>query len=491
LLESSFSPLRHICHGAEFSDTILPMSAKKKTGSTAYRCVRCGYTQPRWLGRCPDCSEWNTLEEVIVQDAGVGPGSILAGASGSRGAEGVPRAIPLSAVDPQGGARLTTGIAEFDRVLGGGAMKRSAVLVGGEPGIGKSTLLLQAASAAATNGRILYVSGEESASQIRSRADRLGLPLERIEILCTGRLEDIARALDDVHPVFVIVDSIQTVYSPDAGAVPGTINQLKLCAHELVAWVKGRDSVLFLVAHVTKDGTIAGPKALEHLVDTVISFERNDEEVRFLRALKNRFGSVDEIGIFRMTEKGLLTVEDPSSLFIVRRTGELPPGVGVVPVFEGSRVFMVEIQALTVPAKGAMTRVYSDRVDTARVSRVAAVIEKRIGMRFSDQDIYINVAGGVRLAESAIDLALACALYSARADLPSPAGTALVGELSLAGEVRPVHRLKARVKAAAGLGFARVLAPASDSAEDTSAPEPGTRAVRDIKEVIGILFGKK
>ena len=461
------------------------MSAKKKTGTTAFRCTGCGYTQPRWLGRCPDCGEWNTLEEIIVQDGSAfGPAGILASASATRtGAQAaIPRAVPLSAVIAQDGARMTTGIGELDRVLGGAAMKRSAVLVGGEPGIGKSTLLLQAASSAATNGRILYVSGEESAAQIRSRADRLGLPTDRIEILCTGRLEDIGRALDEISPVFVIIDSIQTVYSPDAGAVPGTVNQLKLCAHELVSWVKERDSVLFLVAHVTKDGTIAGPKALEHLVDTVISFERNDEDVRFLRALKNRFGSVDELGIFQMTARGLAPVEDPSSLFIVRRSGELPPGVAVVPVFEGSRVFMVEIQALTVPSKSAISRVFSDRIDSARVSRVAAVLEKRIGLRFSDQDLYVNVAGGVRLGESAIDLALATALYSARTDLPSPSATALIGELSLAGEVRPVNRLKPRVKAASGLGFATVLAPET---------ETGARAVRDIREAIGMLFGKK
>lgn len=466
------------------------MSAKKKTGSTAFRCTACGYTQPRWLGRCPDCGEWNTLQEITLQDASpVGPGSLIASAGGQDSAgrdafspREVPRPVPLSAVESRDGARLTTGIAELDRVLGGAAMKRSAILVGGEPGIGKSTLLLQAAAGAATNGRILYVSGEESAAQIRSRADRLGLPLERIELLCSGRLEDIGRALADVNPVFVIVDSIQTVYSPEAGAVPGTVNQLKLCAHELVAWVKERDAVLFLVAHVTKDGAIAGPKALEHLVDTVISFERNDEDIRFLRALKNRFGSVDELGIFQMTAAGLAPVEDPSSLFLVRRTGELPPGVAVVPVFEGSRVFMVEIQALTVPAKGSMTRVFSDRVDAARVSRVAAVLEKRIGLRFSDQDIYINVAGGVRLIESAIDLALASALYSARTDIPSPPATALIGELSLAGEIRPVNRLRQRVKAATALGFTAVLAPEADS---------GARGVHDIREVVGMLFGKK
>lgn len=454
------------------------MSAKKKTGVTAYRCSACGYTQPRWLGRCPECGEWNTLEETILQDGSQSPG-----VPGSARSSGIaPRAVPLSSIDAQSGSRLATGIQELDRVLGGAAMKRSAVLVGGEPGIGKSTLLLQAASSASTAGRILYVTGEESAAQIRSRADRLGLSVDRIEILCTGRLEDILRALDEINPVFVIVDSIQTVYSPEAGAVPGTVNQLKYCAHELVGWVKERDAVLFLVAHVTKDGMIAGPKALEHLVDTVVSFERNDEDIRFLRALKNRFGSVDEIGIFQMTAKGLATVEDPSSLFIVRRSGELPAGVAVVPVFEGSRVFLVEIQALTVPSKSTMSRVFSDRIDAARVSRIAAVIEKRLGLRFSDQDIYVNVAGGVRLGESAIDLALAAALYSARTDVPSPPSTALVGELSLAGEVRPVGRLKARVKAAIALGFTNVVAPEAGD---------GAHAASDLKQAISFVFGKK
>lgn len=450
------------------------MCAKKKDNPVLWRCSGCGYTQPRWLGRCPDCGEWNSLVEVHSADTGI--------AGLSSGAAVTPaRSLPLSAVDSREGARLSTGTGELDRVLGGGAMKRSAVLVGGEPGIGKSTLLLQAASGAGTSGKVLYVSGEESAGQIRGRADRLGIPLERIELLCTSRLSDIERALETVHPVFVIIDSIQTVWSQDAGAVPGTVNQLKLCAHELISWVKERDAVLFLVAHVTKEGLIAGPKTLEHLVDTVIAFERNDDDVRFLRAQKNRFGSVDELGIFRMTAAGLVPMEDPSGLFIVRRDGDVPAGVAVVPVFEGSRVFLVEIQALTVPAKGAMTRVFSDRIDAARVSRVAAVLEKRLGMRFSDQDMYINVAGGVRLTESAIDAALAAALYSARSDIPLPAGTAVIGELSLAGEVRPVNRLKQRVKAARSLGFERVVAPEA---------EEGACAAGTVAALIAALFKK-
>ena len=458
--------------------------AKKKTGSIIYKCSSCGYTQPRWLGRCPECGEWNSLVEHVADEAARIPS--FAGVSGTLTVRAKP--VPLASVNPLEGSRISTGIMEFDRVLGGGAMKRSAVLIGGEPGIGKSTLLLQTAAQMAVSkatGPILYVSGEESAAQIRARADRLGLTnlvkTGGLDLLCTTHLADIEDALNSMNPTFVVIDSIQTVYSPDAGIVPGTVNQLKYCTNELIGWVKERDAVLVITAHVTKEGTIAGPKSLEHMVDAVISFEKNEEQVRFLRAQKNRFGSVDELGIFAMTETGLIPVEDPSTLFITRRNGQLPAGVASVPVFEGSRVFLVEIQALTVPAKASITRVYSDKIDSARVSRVAAVLEKRAGLRFSDQDIYINVAGGVRLTESAIDGALAAALYSARTDLPLPENAAIVGELSLAGEIRPVNRIKQRAKAASGLGYSTVLAPEK---------EEGVTCVKDLKSLIKALFSK-
>lgn len=454
--------------------------SKKKNNTVIYKCSSCGYSQPRWLGRCPECGEWNSFVEHISDE---NASNFL---SGNNSLVARAKPIPLSSVNPMEGTRLSTGIDEFDRVLGGGAMKRSAILIGGEPGIGKSTLLLQATAKITESFpslRVLYVSGEESAAQIRARADRLGLTASvksgNIELLCTTRLTDIEAALDSVNPVFVVIDSIQTVYSADAGIVPGTVNQLKFCANELVSWVKERDSVMILAAHVTKEGQIAGPKSLEHMVDTVVSFERNDEQVRFLRSQKNRFGSVDELGIFAMTETGLTPIEDPSSLFITRRTEEIPAGVTSVPVFEGSRVFLVEIQALTVPAKASLSRVYSDKIDSARVSRVAAVLEKRVGLRFSDQDLYINVAGGVRLTESAIDAALAVALYSARTDMPVPAGAALVGELSLAGEIRPVNRLKHRIKAANALGYTSVFAPEK---------EEGVVFVKDIKSLIKSVF---
>lgn len=460
--------------------------AKKKTGDLAHRCSKCGYTQARWLGRCPECGEWNTFEEVTInQDYSAAERSI---------AEKFVKeahSVPLDAIEANDAVRLSTGIAEFDRVLGGGAVKRSAILIGGEPGIGKSTLLLQAASASSSDSvkKVLYVSGEESGGQIRSRADRLNLPLKNIELLCTCRLEDVERVLNKVNPVFVIIDSIQTMYSADAGAVPGTINQLKLCAHELVSWVKERDSVLFLTAHVTKDGNIAGPKVLEHLVDTVISFERTEDDVRFLRALKNRFGSVDELGIFLMDESGLKAIDDPSSLFITNRTGPLPAGSAAVPVCEGSRVFMVEIQALTVPAKGAVTRVFSDKIDSARVSRIAAVLEKRIGLQFSDQDIYVNVAGGIRLKEPAADLAIALALYSARANISAQKEGAYIGELSLAGEIRSVKKLKQRIKTAQSMGFTKVVSPPPSDSEAGDINTSQLFKAEDLSSAIKKVFG--
>ncbi len=460
-----------------------PAVNKKK--AAGFACSACGNAQPRWLGRCPECGGWNTFRESAAGTA--------AGGEAAPGGNGA-RPVPLASVDPSEGRRISTGSGEFDRVLGGGATLRSAILVGGEPGIGKSTLLLQTAAAvsrpdggagepergAAKTPRALYVSGEESAAQIRARADRLMLDTRGIDILCATRLEDVCAALDALQPDFVVIDSIQTLRSAEAGAVPGTVSQLKYCALELVEWAKSRDSVLCMSAHVTKDGSIAGPKSLEHLVDTVVAFERNSDEARFLRAQKNRYGSVDELGIFAMGERGLTQVEDPSAMFITRRTGSLPAGVAAAPVFEGSRVFLVEIQALTVPAKAALSRVYSDRIDSARVSRTAAVLEKRTGVRFSDQDIYINVGGGIRLTESAIDAALAAALYSARTDLPLAGGTAFVGEMSLAGEIRPVPRVRQRAKTAASLGFAAVYAPEA---------EAGVIAVADVRALIHAAFG--
>ena len=439
----------------------------KKTKAHVFKCGSCSHEEPKWLGRCPECGEWNTLVETAVTSTK----TIRTGNSSP------PQSVPLSSVDPIEGKRISSGIQELDRVLGGGIMKRSAILLGGEPGIGKSTLLLQVAAAAQTQGRILYVSGEESAGQIKMRADRLGAGnLARIELCCTGKMEDILIILDATKPVLIMVDSVQTLHTDEAGPAPGTINQMKFCAYELISWVKEHDAALFLAAHVTKDGLISGPKTLEHMVDTVLYFEQgvtgdtgggsaNDSshssgsagfaggDCRFLRSVKNRFGSVDEIGIFTMGEKGLSEVADPSMLFLVRREGNIPAGIAIAAVLEGTRSLLVELQALTVPAKGSISRVFSGSIETNRVSRIAACLEKHLGLRLSDQDIYVNVAGGIRIKEVGMELALAAALYSARTGISLPAITAIAGELSLAGEVLPVRRHAVREKTAAGLGY--------------------------------------
>lgn len=451
----------------------------KKNGTISYKCSNCGYSQPRWLGRCPECGEWNSLEEIIIDRNNISPAG--------RGNEAVKKQKPviLNDVKSQATTRLFTNIPEFDRVLGGGATKRSAILLGGEPGIGKSTLLLQTIASISkqckSDENVLYISGEESAAQIKERADRLNLDCSNIQILCTSRLEDSLDALDSLNPIFVIVDSIQTIYSAEAGIIPGTVNQLKYCANEFISWVKERDSVLIMTAHVTKEGTIAGPKSMEHMVDTVISFERNNDDIRFLHAQKNRFGSVDEIGIFSMTEKGLIPIQDPSALFLTKRKDNQPAGIVCTPVFEGTRVFLVEIQALTVPAKASISRIYSEKIDNARVARIAAVIEKKCGLCFSDQDIYVNVAGGIRLSESSIDAAIATALYSARTDIPVKDNTAIFGELSLAGEIRPVTKCKQRIKASENLGFTNVITP-----EDIDSKTK----ICDIKALVKAIFTK-
>lgn len=451
----------------------------KKT--TVFTCSSCGYTQAKWLGRCPNCGAWNTLEEVSVQEGK--PASPFRNDTDASN-------ISLARVESQDTERLSTGIAEFNRVLGGGAVKRSAILIGGEPGIGKSTLLLQVA--AACGKKVLYVSGEESAGQIKGRVDRLALAVDQVEILCTTNVKTIEKILNKVHPIFVIIDSVQTLFHEDAGIIPGTINQLKYCTYELVSWVKERDAVLFFTAHVTKEGNIAGPKVLEHLVDTVISFERNEDDLRFLRALKNRFGSVDELGIFEMSERGLVTVDNTASLFLTSKALNLPVGAAIVPVFEGSRVFLVEVQALTVPAKASLSRVFSEKVEVARVSRIAAVLEKHIGIGFSDQDIYVNVAGGIRLRESASDLALAVALYSARTNLLPKYSASYVGEISLAGEIRPVKKLALRIKMSASLGLKKIYTPEGrDNEPQDSTQQEGIEQVlvESLKTLIVSAFG--
>ena len=452
------------------------MAGKKKS---MFVCSACGHEELKWLGRCPACGEWNTFsEETIQKDTPSGTGRRKSDV------KNVP--LTLDAIPAKEGLRLDSGIDELNRVLGGGLMKGSSVLVGGEPGIGKSTLMLQAAGMLKGNGKILYVSGEESPAQVKMRAARLGIVNPRLEILAETELERIMNVLEKTRPTLIIIDSAQTLYSPEAGNVPGTVNQIKYCCLDVASWAKEHDASVFFVAHVTKEGVIAGPKVLEHMVDTVLYFEQTGNDIRFLRATKNRFGSTDEIGLFTMQEQGLLQVKNPGALFLVEREGELPPGVVVAPVYEGTRVLLVEIQALTVPAKGGISRMFSDRIDPRRVSRIAAVLEKHAGIRFSDQDVYVNVAGGIRIDEVGVELPLAMALYSARTDIPVKTGTTVAGEVSLAGEIRPIAHLKRRIRTAEEMGFHDFIGPAAVREGDE--PADSWRQVRTIREGVKAVF---
>lgn len=421
--------------------------AKKKT---YFICSNCDHKEPKWLGRCPDCGEWNSFTETSADKIRETPaGRNIA----------VTPVQSIDEIEATPDIRSESGIGEVDRVLGGGIMKGSAILVGGEPGIGKSTLMLQLSGKVAEKETVLYVSGEESPGQIKMRSRRLGVSGSDLNILTDFDLSHILTELVKLKPNLVIIDSIQTLYASEAGAVPGTIGQLKFCCHELISWAKENSSSIFLIAHVTKEGTIAGPKVIEHMVDTVLYFDQSDSELRILRSTKNRFGSIDEIGLFLMDGKGLLEVTNPSGIFLEQRNGDIPAGISIASIYEGSRILMVEIQALTVPAKGAASRVYSDRIDSQRVSRVAAVLEKHGGIRFSDQDIYINIAGGLKISEVGIELPLALAIYSARTGLSLPAKLASSGELSLAGEIRTVSHLKRRKKAASEMGYSQFYSP--------------------------------
>jgi DNA repair protein RadA/Sms len=454
---------------------------------SVFICSQCGHEEPKWAGRCSDCGEWNTFAEAIKNPAA----KQSAGRERPQGTS----SIPLGSISPDSGERMSAGIGEVDRVLGGGLVRGSSILIGGEPGIGKSTLMLQTAAGVAsvqngragTGGRILYVTGEESAAQLRQRADRLGIGNASVEVLCETDLDSVVRSFQNLKPVLVVVDSIQTLTSPELGNVPGTPNQIKYCCHEIVSYCRERGCPVFLVAHVTKDGSIAGPKLIEHMVDTVLYFDQSDSELRILRASKNRFGSIDEVGLFTMTAVGLQEVKNPASLFLVHRENDVPPGIVVTPVYEGSRVLMIEIQALVVPAKGAVSRIFSDRIDSGRVSRVAAILEKHVSLRFSDQDIYVNVAGGLRINEVGIELPLAFALYSARSSIEVSGNTAASGELTLAGEIRPIAHITRRVKTAREMGFKRFIGPAST--EKTTEREWDT--VMNIGSSIKAVFGAK
>jgi DNA repair protein RadA/Sms len=426
---------------------------------TAFFCRECGNESPRWQGQCPACHEWNTMvEEPSAPKRKAAPGAIAVPRAAS--ASGV-APVRLRDVEGTERRRWTTGLGELDFVLGGGIVPGSVVLVGGEPGIGKSTILLQVAAKLEAAGlATLYVSGEESAHQVKLRAERLGGHAADVTLLAETELDAVLLRTAELGPAVLLVDSIQTVYTPDLEGAPGNVGQVRECAARLQRFAKQTGTAVFLVGHVTKGGGIAGPKTLEHIVDTVLYFEgEGGVDHRVLRATKNRFGGVDEIGVFRMTAEGLAPVPNPSELFLGDRAAG-GSGSAVVSAIEGTRPLLVEVQALAAKASyGAPQRV-STGLDHKRLALLLAVLEKRAGIPFGQLDVFLNVAGGLRLAETAGDLAVAAALASSVYDRPVPPHAVLIGELGLGGEVRPVGQVERRLAEAARMGFtAAYLAP--------------------------------
>ena len=429
-----------------------------------YVCQQCGSVTAQWAGQCGDCGDWNTL----VEDAG----AVVTPFQARHNLQSGGRAIQLSGLDsdiplPD---RMATGISELDRALGGGFVEGSATLIGGDPGIGKSTLLLQATARLALAGKsVAYVSGEEAADQVRLRARRLGLGNAPVQLAAATSVRDILTTLGEGQaPDLLVIDSIQTMHSDLIEGAPGTVSQVRASSGELIRFAKERGTALVLVGHVTKDGSIAGPRVLEHMVDTVLAFEgERSHQYRILRAVKNRFGGTDEIGVFSMATEGLSEVSNPSSLFLTSRD-ESVTGTVVFPALEGTRPVLVEVQALTVRlASGATPRRAVVGWDSGRLAMILAVLEARCGLAFATSEVYLNIAGGYRVQDPAADLAVAAALVSALSERPVPTDAIAFGEVALSGEVRPVAHGALRLKEAGKLGFGRAMVPGAQAAEGT------------------------
>jgi DNA repair protein RadA/Sms len=455
--------------------------------TTQFVCQACGALFPKWVGRCTSCSAWNTLvEETVRKSSGAG------GEARGRGSA----AVAVGDVDVDHAARLPTGIGELDRVLGGGAVLGGVTLLGGDPGVGKSTLLLQALACLAANGcRSLYVSGEESAAQTAARARRVarvggaGDSADELLVLAENDLDLIERAISEVRPVALVVDSVQTVRSASLESAAGTVSQLREVAARMVDRAKRDRIATFLVGHVTKDGSLAGPKVLEHLVDTVLAFEgERGHAFRALRAQKNRFGSATEVGVFEMTAEGMREVKQPSALFLAERPKGAAGSV-IAATSEGSRSMLVEVQALVGPFAVGSARRTANGVDGARLAMILAVLERKAGLQLAGADVFVNVAGGVRIDEPAIDLPMALAIASSLREKPVAADVVAFGEIGLAGEVRSVPRAAARLAESAAMGFTRAIVPASVDGATRSGTGDGDRKlelvpVRTIEEAL-------
>jgi DNA repair protein RadA/Sms len=415
-----------------------------------YACTECGGQAPKWQGQCPHCGAWNTLVEGIATPAAKRFESVAGERSSVRA---------LASVETSEGARIPTGQSEFDRVLGGGLVRGGVVLIGGDPGIGKSTLLLQACAALGAAHRTLYVTGEESVEQVALRAQRLGLVNAPIELLAEVQLEAIVAAIGSTQPEIVVVDSIQTLYTEALTSAPGSVSQVRECAAQLTRLAKQRSIVVIFVGHVTKEGAIAGPRVLEHIVDTVLYFEGDaHSSFRLVRAIKNRFGAANELGVFGMTERGLRGVANPSALFLSQH-GEPVAGSAIVATVEGSRPLLVEVQALVDPVQGGNPRRLAVGLDTQRLALLLAVLHRHGGVDVGGYDVFVNAVGGVRISEPAADLAVLLAVSSSVRNKPLPAKSLVFGEVGLAGEIRPVQRGQDRIREAAKLGFRTVLVP--------------------------------
>lgn len=442
-----------------------------KAKGSVFFCGECGYESTKWLGKCPACGSWNTMLEQKKISSVLSINSLA-----------YAHAIPLADVTTTASGRVSSGIGELDRVLGGGIVPGSVTLLGGDPGIGKSTLLMQTAAELTKQGTVLYVTGEESASQLKLRAERLGVGGDML-ILAENDLSAIESEVDRVKPAYVMIDSIQTMYSADCSGTNGSISQIREATSLITRMAKRTGAATFIVGHVTKDGAIAGPRILEHMVDTVLYFEGDRQDsFRLLRSVKNRFGSTDEIGVFEMRSTGMAEISDPSTLFI---TGTDLPGCAVTCAMEGTRPMMVEVQALLSTSPFSNPRRMAAGLDNNRLVLLLAVLEKKAGLRFYDKDVYTNVVGGIRLDERACDLAVAMCIAGAGADIALPPRTAILGELSLTGEVRPVNRLDKRIQECARLGFSHIVVPNSDTLPKVDGLNY-TR-VKNIREALCIL----
>ena len=428
---------------------------------TAYVCTECGGQSSKWQGQCPNCGVWNTLVETIAATP----------SSRFQALAGAPSAVrTLSSVETQDNARTPTGIEEFDRVLGGGLVSGGVVLLGGDPGIGKSTLLLQAMAALGGSGKLgraLYVTGEESVEQVALRAQRLGLVNATVELLAEVQLQAIVGAIRTLQPGVVVIDSIQTVYTEALESAPGSVAQVRECAAQLTRLAKQNAITIILVGHVTKEGAIAGPRVLEHIVDTVLYFEGDTHSsFRLVRAIKNRFGAANELGVFAMTERGLKGVANPSALFLAQHADPVA-GSCVLATIEGSRPLLVEVQALVDPVQGGLARRLAVGLDPQRLALLLAVLHRHGGVETGLFDVFINAVGGVRIGEPAADLAVVMAIYSSFKNKPLGAKSLVFGEVGLAGEIRPVQRGQERLREAAKLGFTRALIPAANKPRQT------------------------